>query len=207
MKQSTVYAFLLLLGALSAGVAAASDYVIDTEGGHAFIQFRISHLGYSWLTGRFNRFSGEFSYDEADPQSAWVEVDIDPASIDSNHAERDRHLRDEDFLDVERYPGARFVSTAYRETGEGKGVLVGELTLRGVTRPIEIDVRQVGSGSDPWGGYRMGFEGTTRITLADFGITRFLGEAAKQMRLELGIEGIRKKSNNRPRRPGGLTIQ
>lgn len=207
MKQKTAYGLLLLLGLMVFSQAQASDYVIDTEGGHAFIQFRISHLGYSWLSGRFNRFSGEFSYDEADPESAWIKVDIDPASIDSNHAERDKHLRDEDFLHVQRYPSAAFVSTVYRVTGEGEGLLQGELTLRGVTRPIEISVRQVGSGTDPWGGYRMGFEGTTQITLADFGITKFLGESAKHMRLELGIEGIRKKSSNRPRRPGGLTIQ
>lgn len=151
MKRSFSQGFLLVC-LLLPGMVSASDYVIDTEGGHAFIQFRISHLGYSWLSGRFNRFSGEFSYDEADPESAWIKVDIDPASIDSNHAERDKHLRDEDFLHVQRYPGASFVSTAYRVTGEGEGILQGELTLRGVTRPIEISVRQVGSGTDPWGG-------------------------------------------------------
>ena len=205
MKQSLVHGFLLLLLMLSS-VATASDYVIDTEGGHAFIQFRISHLGFSWLSGRFNRFSGEFSYDDNEPSTARVKVDIDPASIDTNHAERDKHLRDEDFLDVDRFPSAGFVSTAYRPTGEGEGVLEGELTLRGVTRPLQIRVRQVGSGTDPWGGYRMGFEGSAEITLADFGITKFLGKAAKRMSFELGIEGIRKKSSNRPRRPGGLRI-
>ena len=197
----------LLVGWLTGGAVTASDYVIDTEGGHAFIQFRISHLGFSWLTGRFNRFSGEFSYDDKDPQAASIQVEIETASIDSNHAERDKHLRDEDILNVAKYPRARFVSTDYRPTGEGGGVLTGDLNLHGVTRPIEISVKKVGSGSDPWGGYRLGFEGTTQITLADFGITKFLGEAAKQMQFELGIEGVRKRQPQGPKRPGGLRVQ
>lgn len=197
----------LLLGLLMGGTVSASDYVIDTQGGHAFIQFRIGHLGFSWLSGRFNRFSGRFSYDDNAPETATVEVEIETASIDTNHAERDGHLRDDDILDVERYPTARFVSTSYRPTGEDRGVLTGELTLHGVTRAIEIQVKRVGSGTDPWGGYRMGFEGTTQITLADFGITKFLGEAARRMQFELGIEGIRQHSSQGPRRPGGLRIR
>ncbi|MEW8506113.1 MAG: YceI family protein [Candidatus Thiodiazotropha sp.] len=185
----------------------ASDYVIDTEGGHAYIQFKISHLGFSWLTGRFNRFSGEFSYPEKDPSSARIEVVIDTASIDSNHAERDKHLKDEDFLHVEAHPEARFVSTSYRELGGGKARLSGELTLKGITRPIQIEVEHIGAGTDPWGGYRRGFSGTTRLVLADFGITKYLGDAAKTMTLSLGIEGIRKKSQHKPRKPGGVRLR
>jgi len=179
---------LLLFGS----VAQAADYVIDTKGAHAFIQFHIKHLGYSWLVGRFNRFEGEFSYDEANPQTAKVAVTIDTTSIDSNHAERDKHLRDEDFLEVDKFPEARFVSTSYRDLGEGKGELVGEFTLRGVTRPITIAVTHIGAGDDPWGGYRRGFEGRASFALADFGIKRDLGPASKEVHLWLGVEGIRK---------------
>ena len=179
---------LLLFGS----IAQAADYVIDTKGAHAFIQFHIKHLGYSWLVGRFNRFEGEFSYDEANPQTAKVAVTIDTTSIDSNHAERDKHLRDEDFLEVDKFPEARFVSTSYRDLGEGKGELVGEFTLRGITRPITIAVTQIGAGDDPWGGYRRGFEGRASFALADFGIKRDLGPASKEVHLWLGVEGIRK---------------
>ena len=179
---------LLLFGS----IAQAADYVIDTKGAHAFIQFHIKHLGYSWLVGRFNRFDGEFSYDEANPQTAKVAVTIDTTSIDSNHAERDKHLRDEDFLEVDKFPEARFVSTSYRDLGEGKGELVGEFTLRGVTRPITIAVTHIGAGDDPWGGYRRGFEGRASFALADFGIKRDLGPASKEVHLWLGVEGIRK---------------
>jgi polyisoprenoid-binding protein YceI len=175
----------------------AADYIIDTEGAHAFIQFKISHLGYSWLLGRFNRFEGSFSYDEDNPESAKVEVVIETASLDSNHAERDKHLRGDDYLHVERFPQARFVSTAYRENQDGSGILEGDLTLHGVTQSIQIDVRHVGSGMDPWGGYRRGFEGQTMLVLEDFGMDFNLGSAAKVVHLDLYLEGIREKSGNR----------
>jgi len=202
MNRRAIICVLALAGLLGVRALPASDYLIDTEGGHAFIQFRISHLGFSWLVGRFNHFSGEFSYDEAAPEQAWVRVEVDTTSIDSNHAERDRHLREKDYLDTEAFPTALFVSTGYQPGRDGTGLLTGNLTLHGVTRPIEIRVKPVGSGSDPWGGYRMGFEGTTRLTLADFGITPFLGEAARQVYLDLGIEGVRRSNPQGPRHRG-----
>lgn len=180
----------LLLG-LGAGGVQAADYLIDTKGAHAFIQFKIAHLGYSWLLGRFNSFSGEFSYDERDPAAARVRVEIDTVSVDSNHAERDKHLRSKDFLDAAQYPKASFVSTGFKPLGDGKGELTGDFSLHGVTRPISIAVTAVGQGLDPWGGYRQGFEGRTRFALADFGITKDLGPASKEVEIYLSLEGIR----------------
>lgn len=182
----------LLIALLLASPTWAADYVIDTAKDHAFINFRIKHLGYSWLHGRFNEFSGTFSYDEANPAANRAEITIDVASIDTNHAERDKHLRGDDFFDVARYPQATFRSTAYRAGDEGKGVLVGDLTLRGVTRPVEIAVEHVGAGKDPWGGFRRGFEGRTTLKLSDFGIDYDLGPASQQAEVMLSIEGIRK---------------
>ncbi|HEY5791136.1 MAG TPA: YceI family protein [Gammaproteobacteria bacterium] len=182
----------LLLALLLAAPASAADYVIDTQKAHAFVQFRIQHLGFSWLYGRFNRFAGEFSYDEAAPERSTVSVTIDVGSLDTNHAERDKHLRSPDFFEVERFPEARFSSTAYRPGGDGRDTLEGELTLRGVTRPVSIAVQQVGAGQDPWGGYRRGFQGSTTLTLADYGFTRDLGPAARTAELILSIEGIRR---------------
>lgn len=170
----------------------AADYVIDTRGAHASINFRIKHLGYSWLTGRFNDFQGTFSYDEKNPGASKVEVSIDPASVDSNHAERDKHLRGSDFLDVKQFPTAHFISSFFEQRDKNMATLKGELTLHGVTRPITIEVEKIGGGSDPWGGHRLGFHGTTRISLSEFGINYNLGPASKEVELILEVEGIRK---------------
>ena len=171
----------------------ATEYVIDTNKAHAFIQFKISHLGYSWLWGRFNTFSGTFHYDEKSPSASKVHIKIDTASIDSNHAERDKHLRDKRFLDVKRFPTATFVSTHYSEDAEGKGKLVGQLTLHGVTNNITIITQQLGVGADPWGGHRRGFEGHAMLTLADYGMTYNLGPKSKEVELILSIEGIQQE--------------
>lgn len=175
---------------LSSNVAAA-EYQIDTRGMHASIQFRIQHLGYSWLYGNFNDFSGQFSFDEDDPDQASVSVSIDTSSIDSNHAERDKHLRSEDFLATEAFPEATFVSTASNLDADGNGTINGKLTLKGITKPVTLTVKSVGAGNDPWGGYRRGFIGKTTLTLADFGIDYELGPASEDVELTLNVEGIR----------------
>ncbi len=180
----------LLGGAAIAGTAHAADYVIDTEGAHASIQFKISHLGFSWLKGRFNDFEGDFSYDADNPEASEITVTIDTASIDSNHADRDAHLRSADFLDVEQFPQARFVSTDFIPHDDGEATLEGELTLRGVTRDIAIDVEKIGEGEDPWGNYRVGFSGETEFRLEDYGIDYDLGPASEVVYLELEVEGI-----------------
>ncbi|MGD8497255.1 MAG: YceI family protein [Chromatiales bacterium] len=191
MRIKNLSVWTLALALLIPGLAVAESYVIDTKGAHAFVQFRIKHLGYSWLLGRFNDFTGTFSYDEKNPAAAKVEVTIKTASIDSNHAERDKHLRDEDFLHVDKYPEARFVSTAFKDNGDGTAVLEGDLTLRGVTRSVSIDVEHIGHGPDPWGGYRRGFAGTTNLVLKDYNIDYDLGPAAREVEMFLSIEGIR----------------
>lgn len=191
MLRPTFFACILVSALFSTPLMAA-DYVIDTKGAHAFIQFKIKHLGYSWLIGRFNTFSGSFSYDEKNPSAAKVAVEINTSSIDSNHAERDKHLRSKDFLDTATFPKATFVSTGFQPGKEGQAVLTGDLTLHGVTKSVSIDVTSIGAGTDPWGGYRRGFAGTTQFALKDFGINYNLGPASKEVELFLSIEGIRK---------------
>ncbi|MDM8567476.1 YceI family protein [Candidatus Halobeggiatoa sp. HSG11] len=184
--------YLILSLSIVATNTMAADYIIDKEGMHATIQFKILHLGYSWLLGRFNDFEGTFSYDPTNPKASKVAVTINTTSIDSNHAERDKHLRGEGFLEVKQHPQAKFISTAFEPTANGNGVLKGDFTLHGVTRNIAIDVKFIGEGADPWGGYRIGFEGTTRLALADYDIKRNLGPKSKEVELFLAVEGIRK---------------
>jgi polyisoprenoid-binding protein YceI len=188
------FASLALIAALALpGVASAADYDIDSKGAHASVNFRIKHLGFSWLTGRFDKFDGTFSYDPKAPETSKVNVEIDTASLNSNHAERDKHLRSGDFLDVAKFPKATFVSKKVEPAGEGKAKIVGDLTLRGVTKEVTIDAEYVGGGADPWGGNRVGFTGKTALTLADFGIDFNLGPASKSVELALEVEGVEKK--------------
>ena len=177
---------------VASGSLFADDYAIDKKGAHASIQFKISHLGYSWMWGRFNDFDGTFSYDEKNKGASKIAVTVKTKSVDSNHAERDKHLRSDDFLDVGKFPEAKFVSTSYIEGSDGKAKLKGNLTLHGVSKEIEVDVAQVGAGKDPWGGFRRGFEGKTRIALKDFGITKNLGPASAELDLIFEFEGIKK---------------
>ncbi len=170
--------------------ASAAEYVIDTDKAHASINFRIKHLGFSWLTGRFDDFSGTFTYDEAKPEASKVKVEINTDSVNSNHAERDKHLRSKEFLDTASYPKAVFESTAVKMNGN-KATIVGNLTLRGVTKEIEIAAEPVGGGADPWGGFRQGFTGTTKLPLKDFGINYDLGPASQEVELTLNVEGVR----------------
>jgi polyisoprenoid-binding protein YceI len=173
--------------------ALADNYTIDTKGAHASINFSIKHLGYSFLTGRFDTFSGEFSYDPTKPEASTINVTIDTNSVNSNHAERDKHLRSADFLNVEKFPKATFVSKKV-VVGNDKNEfdIVGDLTLNGVTKSVTIDVEKVGEGKDPWGGYRVGFEGETEIKLKDFNVKMDLGPASQVVKLELHVEGIKK---------------
>ena len=189
-----VPSFVLLCSALFSK-AYAADYTIDVRGAHAFIQFRVKHLGYSWLYGRFNSFEGEFSFSENTPEKSTVSLEIDVASIDSNHAARDKHLRGDRYLNVAKYPKASFVSTAYKDLGDGWAVLTGDFTFYGRTKSIDIAIQHIGGGMDPWGGYRQGFEGNVTIEPKDWGLdlSKHLGPEAHEVELILSVEGIRKK--------------
>lgn len=181
----------LLTGLALSASSFGAEYKIDTKGAHAFITFKIPHLGYSWLLGRFNRFEGNFTYDPENLEASTVEVVVDTASIDSNHAERDKHLRGDDYLDTDKFGQAKFVSTEVTDQGNGNFLLTGDLTLHGVTKSITIKASKVGEGPDPWLGYRAGFSGTTVLKLKDFGIPEKLGPASSRVTMELYVEGIR----------------
>lgn len=178
--------------ALTPPAALAAEYAIDEKGAHASINFRIKHLGYSWLTGRFDKFGGTYSFDENKPEASRVAVTIDTASINSNHGKRDKHLRSDDFLNVAAHPTATFNSTSVTAGEDGKLTIVGDLTLLGETKEVTIEAEMVGGGADPWGGYRTGFSGSTTLKLADFGIDYDLGPASTHVHLDLNVEGVRK---------------
>ncbi|EGA66993.1 YceI family protein [Vibrio brasiliensis] len=189
MKKTLFATGLAMVMALPLG-ANAADYMIDTKGAHASVNFKVSHLGYSFIKGRFNQFDGEFSYDPANVAASKVTVNVDTTSLDSNHAERDKHIRSGDFIDASKYSTATFTSTSVVDKGDGKLAVTGDLNLHGVTKPITIDAEFIGAGQDPWGGERAGFYGTTRLELADFDIA-VMGTSS-YVDMELHVEGIKK---------------
>lgn len=193
IRKKTLAGLALSSAALFSLPTLADDYTIDTKGAHASINFSIKHLGYSVLTGRFDKFDGAFSYDPAKPEASSINVTIDTTSVNSNHAERDKHLRSKDFLNVEKFPTSTFVSKKFA-VGPDKTsfVITGDLTLNGVTKSITINANKVGEGKDPWGGYRAGFEGSTELKLKDFNINFALGPASETVKLNLNVEGLKK---------------
>jgi len=184
----------LTLGTLlfTTGAAVAADYTIDKQGQHAFVNFRIQHLGYSWLYGTFNDFDGSFTFDEKNPAADKVNVTINTNSVDTNHAERDKHLRSAEFLNVSKFPQATFASTEVKKAGDGLDI-TGNLTLNGVTKPVTLGGKLIGQGDDPWGGKRAGFEAEGKIRLKDFNITTDLGPASQEVDLIISVEGVQKK--------------
>ncbi|MDR7023765.1 Polyisoprenoid-binding protein YceI [Pseudomonas peli] len=192
MLKKTLVALALGGALIGAGQAMAADYAIDKQGQHAFVNFKISHLGYSWLYGTFKDFDGSFSFDAAKPQDSKVNVTLNTTSVDTNHAERDKHIRSGDFLNVSKHPTATFASTSVKSTGEGTADITGDLTLNGVTKPVVIAAKFIGEGKDPWGGYRAGFEGSTKLKLKDFDIQKDLGPASQDVELIISVEGVRK---------------
>lgn len=179
----------LVIACLFAGTASGADYVIDTEGGHAFVNFKFRHLGYSILTGTFEKLEGEFSWDPESVSDSSVSITIDAGSLNSYHAERDRHMRGDKYLDTGKFPRASFVSSRIEDKGEGAMVIHGDLTLRGMTREIAIEARRIGEGNDPWGDYRAGFEGYVTLDMRDYGVNSFVPLHTVDM--ELFVEGIR----------------
>lgn len=190
MLKKTLAALAIGSAVLSANVMAA-DYVVDKEGQHAFVDFKISHLGYSYITGTFKDIDGKFSFDAAKPEDSKIEFNVNTASVFTNHAERDKHIASADFLNASKFGKATFVSTSVKSTGANTADVTGDLTLLGVTKPVVVKATFLGEGKDPWGGYRAGFEGTTTIKRSDFGKQKDLGPKSDAVELYVSFEGVK----------------
>ena len=174
-------------------VASATVYKIDTD--HSTVGFTIRHL-VSKVRGQFNTFSGELTYVPGEPDKWKVRAVIQADSIDTNVAERDKHLRSADFFDVEQFPTLEFVSTEVADAQDGTAKLHGTLTIHGVERPVIMDLEIHGEAADPWGNQRAGFTGTVVIDRKDFGLTWNQALEAggvlvsDEVTIELEVEGI-----------------
>jgi polyisoprenoid-binding protein YceI len=137
---------------------------------HTLVEFSAKHLMITTVKGRITDLEGTISADENDPENSSVEVAFKAASIDTRTEQRDNHLRSADFLDVENFPAITFKSTAI-EGNRHEFKLTGDLTIRGVTKPITLDVTYEGQTKDPWGGERIGFSANGKLDRREFGLT------------------------------------
>ncbi len=145
----------------------ADTYDIDPV--HSHIGFSVRHLVISNTTGKFNKYAGTFELDEKDNIKS-VFIDIEVASIDTDNEKRDKHLRNSDFFDVEKFPKITF---KYNNTISRNGAnykVMGDMTIHGVTKEVILDMELLGKVKDPWGNYRIGITGKTEINRKDFGL-------------------------------------
>lgn len=150
------------------GVAARTEWKLDPS--HTLVEFSAKHLMITTVKGRVTDVEGTIVMDEREPKNSSVEATLKAASIDSRTEQRDNHLRSADFLDVEKYPEIRFKSRRIEGT-TSEFRLVGDLTIRDVTREVSLDVTFEGRTKDPWGGERVGFSASGKIDRREFGLT------------------------------------
>ncbi|HRE28752.1 MAG TPA: YceI family protein [Anaerolineales bacterium] len=138
---------------------------------HSEVTFAVKHMMISTVRGKFNTFSGTIDFNEADPASSAIDVSIDVASVDTRDEKRDGHLKSGDFFDVAQFPAMTFKSTKVEKLSETTAKVTGDLTIRGVSRPVVLDVTYAGQAKSPWGTVSAGFSATTRVNRKDWGLT------------------------------------
>lgn len=149
--------------------ALSGDWTIDAS--HSRVGFVARHAMVTKVRGGFNEFSGDLHIDVERPERSSARVTIEAKSIDTRNAQRDEHLRTNDFFAMDEHPQITFASTAVEQTGPTTFVLTGDLSIRGVTKPVSIEWDYTGSAVDPWGQTRAGFEGSTVVNRHDWGIS------------------------------------
>ena len=145
------------------------EYTLDPT--HSRIGFVARHAMVAKVRGSFNEFAGRLYLDADEPARSHVEVTIKAASIDTRNADRDAHLRNNDFFDMENHPEIRFVSTSVEVVDKTAYRVTGDLTIKGITRPVTVDLEYTGAAVDPFGNLRIGFEGSVAVNRKDWGMT------------------------------------
>ena len=170
MKLKTLILAVLALtvGLATVDSAGAAIYTIDSA--HSSVGFQIKHLAIAKVNGSFTDFGGTFEYEKGKAETWSVEATIQLASVDTSNDNRDKHLKNPDFFDVETYPTMTFTSTGVKMESDTEGKLLGNLTMHGVTRAVELDLEFNGAVTDPWGNDKVGFSAYGEINRKDWGL-------------------------------------
>jgi len=154
---------------VTAPSTVTGTYAIDAS--HSRIGFVARHAMVTKVRGSFNEFEGSGYFDADQPANSHLELVIKAASIDTRNADRDGHLRGNDFFDMDEYPKITFRSTSVEQTGHAEYRVTGDLTIKGITKPVSVDFDYTGAVVDPWGNQRIGLEGNTTINRKDWGVS------------------------------------
>jgi polyisoprenoid-binding protein YceI len=153
----------------TAPASLTGTYVIDAS--HSRIGFVARHAMVTKVRGSFNEFEGTGHFDAENPSASTLQLTIQAASIDTRNADRDAHLKSNDFFDMEAHPEITFASTAVEQVDAENYRVTGDLTIKGVTKPVTVDFEYTGTAVDPYGNTRVGFEGTTTVNRKDWGVS------------------------------------
>jgi polyisoprenoid-binding protein YceI len=189
MKKHHSLFLLSILALAGTTVTQADSFKIDPA--HSSINFKIGHFGISNVYGRFDTFSGTFTLDQNDPSKNAVNVEIKTDSVDTNVPDRDKHIKSPDFFNAAQFPTATFKSTSVKKIDDKTYEVTGDFTLRGVTKPVTLNVKAIGSGTDPKGAFRSGWEATATLKRSDFEVKTFLPAVTDEVGLLISVEGIK----------------
>src|SRR5258708_9312046 len=195
MKKHYLPLLFSILAVAGTTIAQADSFKIDPV--HSAILFKINHFGVGNIYGRFDTFAGTFTIDQADPCRDAVSVEIKTDSVDSNAPDRDKHIKSPDFFNAAQYPTATFKSTSVKKVDDKTYQVIGDFTLRGVTKPLTLDVKAIGTGPGPKGEIRSGWEGTATVKRSDFEVKTFLPAGCGDLRLPIRIVGSEKQTCGR----------
>ena len=177
---------------------AATTGTWELDPTHSTIGFVARHAMVAKVRGGFSDFTGTLTLDGSDPAKSSASLTIVASSFSTNNPDRDAHVKSADFLDVEQFPTLTFASTAVTQKGDDEFIVTGDLTIHGVTKPVDVKFELLGTSQDPWGGTRIGFEGKAEISRKEFGLVWnvaletggvLVGDTIK---LELDVEAVKK---------------
>ncbi|WP_298957646.1 YceI family protein [uncultured Roseibium sp.] len=182
---------------LLAGTAVAEPVAYDFDKSHANLTFSYDHLGYSTTEGRFGSWNGVLLIDKETPANSSIEFTIDIASMDTFWADRDTHLKSADFFDAEKFPEATFKSTNVEQTGEKQLAVTGDLTVRGITKPVTLTVDVTSIGEHPMAKKAAaGFAVSTVVKRSDFGMDKFVPYVGDDITVTFHAEVLKAEATN-----------
>ena len=191
--KSFRYAVFAAVMVVTTGILAVETDTYDVDPVHTFACFKVGHLGIGHVQGCFTDISGTVVVDPENPATGSADIMIKTASVNTFNEQRDAHLRNEDFFNVEKYQEMSFKSTAVEVVDENHYRVTGDFTLLGVTKPVTVDARLTGRGQDPWGNTRVGFYTEFSIVRSEYGMDKMIPAAGDHVDITLSLEGILRK--------------